>query len=119
MTEVKVRLIDWEHECCGDVRHVGDSVTMTVFNDDGQLIEQRHDYQNELRGQPITGHIVAIEWRPAVLTRVAERSYVIDGYGPAVTLASTDDRPEGDSWAFDFTVEPVGVIPVVEPEGKT
>jgi hypothetical protein len=42
--------------CYGDVRHVGDSVTMTVFNDDGQLIERRHDYQNELRGQPITRH---------------------------------------------------------------
>jgi hypothetical protein len=97
MAEVKVHLVDWEHECCGPTRRVGDMVTLSVFYNHG-LVEQRHDYGNDFEGQPITGHILAIEWR-----QVDDVGHSIED-SPSVVLTSTDDRPQRDSYVFEFTV---------------
>jgi hypothetical protein len=105
MSEVKVLLDDWEHQCCGDLRKVGDVVTMSVHQSDGRLFEQRHDYGKPVIAHTITGRILGISWRPAILVPVNQLVRVVEGYGPPVAVSSTDDRPAGDSWAFEFTVE--------------
>lgn len=104
MAEVKVQLVDWEHECCGETRHVGDAVTMSVFYNHG-LVEQRHEYGNDLHGQPVTGYIVAIEWR-----QVDDLGHVIED-SPAVDLTSTDDRPQRHAYVFEFTVATDDPVP--------
>jgi hypothetical protein len=97
MAEVRVQLVDWEHECCGETRRVGDTVSMSVFYNHG-LVEQRHDYGNEFQGQPITGDILAIEWR-----QVDDVGHLVED-SPSVELTTTDDRPSHDSYVFEFTV---------------
>jgi hypothetical protein len=105
MAEVKVLLMDWEHECCGETRQVGEQVTMSMFCNDGALVEQRHDYGNDFHGQPLTGRILAIEWQ-----QLDDIGHVVRG-SPAVPLTSTDGRPVGQSWAFEFTVATEDPIP--------
>jgi hypothetical protein len=80
-------------------------VTMSVFYNAGQLVEQRHNYGNEVHGEPITGQIIAIEWR-----QVDDVGQLVEG-SPCVAVTSTDDRPDGHSWAFDFTVVTEDPIP--------
>ena len=89
---------------------------MSVYFKDGEYIEQRHDYGNNLHGQPITARVQSIEWCPAILRRVDDVLSVIEGYGPGVPLTSTDNRPAtdgGDSWGLAFTVTTDDQLPGV------
>jgi hypothetical protein len=116
VTQVKIWLSDWEQECCGPTRNVGDEVLMSVYLEDGKYIEQRHDYGNNLHGQPITARIESIEWCPAIVRRVSDVLRVIEGYGPGAPLTSTDSRPAadgGDFWALAFTVTTDDPLPRV------
>jgi hypothetical protein len=105
VSEVKVLLDEWEHQCHGDLRRVGDTVTMSVYESEGLLIDKRHDYGKPVVAHALTGRVVRIGWRPAILVQVNELFQAVEGYGPAVSVSSTDDRPPGDSWAFEFTIE--------------
>lgn len=98
MAQVKVRLVDWEHECCGETRSVGDTVTMSVFSNHG-FVEQRHEYGNDFHGQPVTGQVVGIAWR-----QVDDAGNSIAD-SPGVALTSTDDRPTKHvPYVFEFTL---------------
>ena len=111
MGRVTVQLDGWEHECCGDRRRVGDTVTLSVAYHDGHWFEQRHDYGNGMSQRRVSGRLVAIGWRPAILRHVTDVAQEVEGYGPAVLLQSTEERPAGDCWAFDFEVETDGLPP--------
>ncbi len=113
MTTAHVWLIDWEQECCGPTRNVGDEIRMSVFYNDGKLVEQRHDYGNDLQGQPITARVEAILWRRATERAVDDVVTLIDDYEPGVSLESTDDRPDDSSasWAFVFAVDTDDPLP--------
>ena len=105
VAKLKVWLCDWEQECCGPSRTVGDEVTMSVFLFDGEYNEQRHDYDRH--GQPITGRIQAIEWCPDIVRKIDEGVTEIVGHGRGVPLASTDERPDSDDdgpWSLAFTI---------------
>jgi hypothetical protein len=72
---------------------------------DGALVEQRHDYGDDGHSRKVSGRIVGIAWRPAVLSRGADGIGVVTGYGEPVTVSSTDERPYDMPWAFEFTVD--------------
>jgi hypothetical protein len=118
MTVAKVLLVGWEHMCCGEVGRIGDTVTMSVFYWNARLVEQRHDYGNERHGQPVTGQVLAIEWRPGILRQLSDGSQSVDNYGPGVPLTTTteeatteEDSAAGASWAFEFTIETDDTLP--------
>ena len=115
MPLVKVWLDDWEHGCCGPFRRVGDDATFDVYAHGERLHEQRHDYQNGQESNRHRGRLVSIEWHPAILRPLGFGHEVV-GYGPGVALDTTNDRPEGRSWAFEFTIDPDAVCP--DPEGS-
>jgi hypothetical protein len=111
MPRLKVWLAYWEHDCCGPIRIVGEEVTMDVATYDGRAFESRHD---QVTGTArIHGRLVGIEWHAAEMEMdgIGRR---ITGYGPGVSLTSTnDDRPDADAWAFEFTVATTVSIPGV------
>ena len=114
MQEIAVCLADWEHECCGDARAVGDAVSMKVFCHDGQFVEQRHDYDNEISIQVISGTITGIAWAPAILERVDEVSRTIAGYGPPVPVQSTEFEPDANAWKYVFMVATDDALPALD-----
>lgn len=107
VSEITVWLYDWEHECCGPTRRVGDTVKMKVSNDGDRLTEERHSMNEERRlpVESVSGKVVAITWHPAILRKVRDNHYIVDGYGPGFTIPSTDARPDSDDWAFEFTLD--------------
>jgi hypothetical protein len=113
MQEVVVHLVDWEHQCCGDERAVGDEVSLEVYVSDGQYMEQRHDYDNETAVQAISGQITGIAWVPAVLLQVDKGLRGIAGYGTPGPIQSTADEPDAEAWEFLFTVVTNDTLPAV------
>jgi hypothetical protein len=130
MPEVKVLLSDWDHDCCGDLRRIGDHVMIRAYPDEGRVYEQRHFYSHPTYS--ITGRVISIAWLPRLVRRVDGWMPKIDGYGPPVLIPSTLERPEGKRGAFEFTIEtaspyePSDLVPFddesrahLQAEGKT
>ena len=120
MAQVTVILNSIDHMCCGPRRQVGDSVTMQIHNYRGQVYEERHPGGVSIKTQSMTGTILGIAWRPAMMKRdaMADGSTVsmLEGYGPGIPIESTDhDDPSVTDWAFQFTVETDDPIP--DPRG--
>ena len=69
----------------------------------GQLWEIRHGYA----AGSTRGTLSDIRWRPALLREAGERSFVIDGYGPATRLDATGDWPDdaSGSWALELILQ--------------
>jgi hypothetical protein len=69
----------------------------------GQLWQIRHGYA----AGSTRGTLSDILWRPALRREVGDRSFVIDGYGPATRLNATGDRPDdGDGdWALELILQ--------------
>lgn len=116
MALVSVLLDSIDHMCCGPRRQVGDTVTMQIHNYQGQVYEERHPGGVSIATQPMTGTIVRIAWRPAMMREeVRAEGYIVrtlEGYGPEIPIESTDyDHPNMADWAFQFTVETVDAIP--------
>ena len=109
MTQFQIWLEDWEHQCCGDQRSVGQEIELTVFRSHDRLYEQRHDYTAGGSDGPMAvamrGRLVALAWHRAVLDRTGLFASRVVGYGPGVACESTDDQPPTRSWAFELTVE--------------
>ncbi|MGO8871293.1 MAG: hypothetical protein ACLQPH_07795 [Acidimicrobiales bacterium] len=104
-------LHDWEHQCCGEARQVGQNVTLIVFRSHGRLWEQRHDYGNAIAGSSVQGHLVGIEFHPAEIEQIGPRSVQVIGYGPGLPLDSTDVHPGGLNWAIEFLIETSDDLP--------
>jgi len=116
MAMVAVLLDATDHWCCGQVRRVGDEVSMSVHNCEGIVIEERHDVDADLGCRTIGGDIVAMVWRPIVF-RVEHGLNIRDGYGVATPISSTeDDVPDDSPWAFEFMLETNDRIP--DPHSK-
>jgi hypothetical protein len=116
MALVTVILNDTDHICCGPRREVGDTVTMQVHNYQGQVYEERHPGGVSIATQPMTGTIVKMEWRPAIMREeVKPEGFTMrtrESFGPARVIQSTDyDDPEASDWAFQFTLETDDPIP--------
>ncbi len=115
MPEIRVWLDDWEHQCCGDRRSVGDDIELAVWRSPGLLWEQRHDYTAGGGGGPsaarMKGRLVDIAWHPAVLEPAGDRGARVVGYGPGVPCESTDNEPDV-SWAFEFTIDTDAAPPI-------
>ncbi len=109
MAQIQIWLDDWEHQCCGDQRLVGQEIELNVFRSHNRLYERRHDYPGGGSGGPVAvpmrGSLVALAWHRAVLDRTGIFASRLVGYGPGVAFESTEDEPATRSWAFEFTVE--------------
>lgn len=94
---------------------------MQIHNYQGQVYEERHPGGVGIATQPMTGTIVGIAWRPAMMREeVRAEGYIertLEGYGPQIHIDSTDyDDPKVADWAFEFTVETFDPIP--EPRNE-
>jgi len=121
MALVNVILDSTDHMCCGPRRQVGDTVTMQIHNYRGQVYEERHPGGVSIATYPMTGTIVSMEWRSAIMREeVRAEGFTArtrEGYGPGVSIQSTDyDEPNATDWAFQFTVETDDPIPAPRKE---
>ena len=109
MAQFQIWLEDWEHQCCGDQRSVGQEIELNVCRSHDRLYEQRHDYTADGSGGPMAvpmrGRLVSLVWHRAVLDRTGVFAARVVGYGPGVACESTDNQPPTSSWAFELTVE--------------
>jgi hypothetical protein len=104
------------HMCCGPRRQLGDTVTMQIHNYQGQVYEERHPGGVSIVTQPVTGTIVQIAWRAALMRDEVGTDgstvRMLDGYGPAVPIGSTEyGDPQVAYWAFEFTVDTDDPVP--------
>jgi hypothetical protein len=116
MAEAHIWLDDWEHQCCGAFRQVGQDVALTVFRAKSGVCEQRHDYRGGAGDGPpsvtVRGQLTGIAWHPAIIERMGDgHSVKIVGYGPGIPCQSTDEQGDTSSWAFEFTVETDDELP--------
>lgn len=109
MAQFQIWLQDWEHQCCGERRSVGQEIELNVYRSDNRLYEQRHDYTAGGSGGPVAvpiqGRLVALAWHRTVLDRTGVFASRLVGYAPGVACESTEEEPATSSWAFEFTVE--------------
>jgi hypothetical protein len=115
MPQIRVWLDDWEHQCCGDRRRVGEDIELAVWLSQSLLWEQRHDYTAGGGGGPsaarIRGRLVDLAWHPAALEPIGDGGARIVGYGPGVACQSTDGEPDF-AWAFEFTIDTDDALPI-------
>jgi hypothetical protein len=116
LVNIMLRCVD--HWCCGPRRRVGDTVTMHIHNSQGQVYEERHPDSVSIATQAMTGTIVGMEWRPAIMREKPQpEDYMyktLQGYGPGRMIESTeydDPDPDNDDWVFQFTVDTDDPIP--------
>ncbi len=100
----------------GNVVRVGDTVTMHIHNYQGQIYEERHPGGVGIATQPMTGTIVSMEWRPAIMREETQpEGYTLrtlEGYGAETLIESTDyEDSDIDDWAFQFTMDTDDPIP--------
>jgi len=66
--------------CCAERREVGDVVTLPVSNYKGMVFEERHADAVDIPVQLITGTVMGIQWRPAIIRREGDYAMVEVGY---------------------------------------
>lgn len=59
MADLRVRVGDWEHQCCGEGHELGDRVEWTVHRFGGELHETHHHLVEGI--EPLVGRIVAVD----------------------------------------------------------
>jgi hypothetical protein len=102
-----VWLAEWENRCCGEARHVGQTVELRVSESSGEIWEQRHaDRGSEvLSTATIRGQVMTITLHP-IPTGSNETPPSTGGHNTGFDV--TTIRPLGpddaSEWDIEFTV---------------
>jgi hypothetical protein len=109
MTNSHIWLDDWEHQCCGDRRAVGDRIVATVAMGTSLYWELRHegglDPNGERQYDEIRGVVTEILYHQGVMQKIGERSWRPVGFLPGVQIDNTDDVGDFDHWSLEFIVD--------------
>jgi hypothetical protein len=105
MVALPVWISSWVCECCGVPRRLGETVDLELTFT-GEVVASAEPDRVYAAGST-GGTLSDILWRPALRREVGDRSFVIDGYGPATRLNATSDWPDdGDGgWALELILE--------------